>query len=286
LERQLVFIVADKPEPEEPGHPCYFCRVEVFVEETGDDDNDDGGVDKPLRSIAGVFEFLKRNYFGITLNLVVNLGRGHFDAPRAWITPDFPCLVQSLHVYGKNGEDQNLTSTTVGDKGVEVYEYVRHIQFFNVSFRCSDEFNSVLYFPVNHCRISIRGWSECINQGSKSIDGITVLGHSYLMLGTDSGGDRIAFTGTFRKVIYVSSHSVANIPASPFFQGTSQFIIDATGMSSVHIYGSDPTFVGNFSGDIRALVGSTIGLSVTDPQRWLPTGANWIKDDISRITGQ
>ncbi|MCC8180317.1 MAG: hypothetical protein LIP23_05325 [Planctomycetes bacterium] len=46
-----------------------------------------------------------------------------------------------------------------------------------------------------------------------------------------------------------------------------------------------PVFMGGFKGNIRAINGATIALRVS-PESWLPAGSQWIKDDISRITGQ
>ncbi|MCC8179797.1 MAG: hypothetical protein LIP23_02660 [Planctomycetes bacterium] len=290
MERNLVFIASDKveieiPEPE-PEHPCYLNRVEAYVEQTGSDEEGDGSQALPFRTIAGMFSFLEREYSGKVFNLVVRLGRGHFEARREWTYLGQPFWIPRLEIIGKNSEDQSLTSTTIGDNGMAFYDLVHTVRLNSVSIRNNGE-SSIIHMSAMNCLVTIYGWCHFINNGTSTIDAITMTGRAFLHLGDNPENDKINFTGTFNRVVYATSHSVINMPVAPTFEGTSQYVILVNGGSTLYLYSpSIPTFVGSFRGDMRARNGSTIAISGANPANWLPSGSQWVKDDTSRITGQ
>ncbi|MCC8179798.1 MAG: hypothetical protein LIP23_02665 [Planctomycetes bacterium] len=291
MERNLVFIASDKveieiPEPE-PELPCYYNRIEMHVEQTGSDTAGDGSQALPFRTVAGMFSFLEREYTGRIFNLIVRLGRGHFEAPRAWIFPSQPFWIQSLEIHGKNYEDRSLESTIIGNNGIAFQNYAQFASLHNVSVNCDGQSISVVQVSVNHCVVAITGWCNFVNQGTSKIHGVSMTGHSFTYIGVDNGDDNIQFTGSFNSAIYATSHSAINIAAKTVFQGTSQYVIFMNGASYLYLYAPHvPTFVGSFRGDVRAWNGSTIAIGNTNPASWLPSGATFVKDDTSRITGQ
>ncbi|MCC8180319.1 MAG: hypothetical protein LIP23_05335 [Planctomycetes bacterium] len=287
MERNLAFLQANQTVIEE--RQCFYPRVDLYVETTGDDDTGDGSEAAPLKSMHGVFALLERDYKGYIKRLYVHLGYGYFSAPRVWLDVGQNFSIEFLFVSGKNDRDNPYSATTIGERGCSINGAVPIVRFHNVSFLCeSDVEPAVLYINTLHSRVVLTGYCEVVNLGTVAINGVSVYGHSYFSLGSDAGDVSIQFRGKFLSVIYASSHSVINVhtTAETFFRGSSTNLIFMHGTSSMFIYSTlPPVFVDNFTGNIRAICGSTIAF-VNPPADWLPAGSQWLKDDISRITGQ
>ncbi|MCC8179555.1 MAG: hypothetical protein LIP23_01380, partial [Planctomycetes bacterium] len=287
MERNLAFISASHNVGEE--HTCYFPRVDLYVETTGDDDAGDGSLAAPLKSIHGVFALLERKYNGHIRRLRINLGHGHFSAPRTWFDFSQDFSVERMVLVGKN-TDSDPSASTVGDSGCDIYGMVQRIDWRSASIVCNDDTaDSVLRLGTNYCRFTLVGCCQIVNSSTKATRGAAIYNRNFLVLGSDTEICPITFSGNFTDVIYTTNaaHVNAQLQTKIILQGSSSNFIFANGGSLLYLAPTEPPqFSSGFRGNIRARNGATIAINSTSQvSNWLPTGSQWVKDDISRITG-